>query len=116
MYKICYIYEGIFIYEPTNYFFFTNFLGHDLEIFSESKYSFNIYDDKSLFDNDNDDNSSIKSVPEITCNILSKLFAETSYHQTIGNKSIFLLFAQHLSNTFVPYTRMIDDWICKGVL
>ncbi|CAJ0836885.1 9656_t:CDS:10, partial [Entrophospora sp. SA101] len=82
-------------------------------IFNESKCSIN-YDDKTLFNNNN--KSLMKSASEITCNILSKLFTEVSHHQTIGNKSIFLIFAQHLDNTLVPYMRMIDDWICKGVL
>ncbi|KAG9291280.1 hypothetical protein G9A89_021782 [Geosiphon pyriformis] len=48
--------------------------------------------------------------------ILSGLYKEILHHQTIGNKCVFLMFAKHFDNTFVPYMRMIDNWIRDGTL
>nr|CAG8587482.1 10464_t:CDS:10 [Entrophospora candida] len=80
------------------------------EIFNESKCSIN-YDDKTLFNNNN--KSLMKSASEITCNILSKLFTEVSHHQTIGNKSIFLIFAQHLDNTLKQFPDFLSPLVSR---
>ncbi|RIA93470.1 Spc98 family-domain-containing protein [Glomus cerebriforme] len=51
---------------------------------------------------------------KIAHDILSGLYNETSTHQTVGNNSIFLMLGKHLDNSFVPFVRMMDDWICTG--
>ncbi|CAG8582620.1 11354_t:CDS:10 [Funneliformis mosseae] len=51
---------------------------------------------------------------KIAYDILSGLYDEISTHQTVGNHSIFLMLGKHLDNSFVPFIRMMNDWICKG--
>ncbi|CAI2170345.1 18936_t:CDS:10 [Funneliformis geosporum] len=51
---------------------------------------------------------------KIAYDILSGLYNEISTHQTVGNHSIFLMLGKHLDNSFVPFIRMMNDWICKG--
>ncbi|CAG8562394.1 3100_t:CDS:10 [Acaulospora morrowiae] len=62
------------------------------------------------------DSSPISSPYKLSYKILSGLFDELVYHQTEGNKSIFLMLGEHLDNSFVPFIRMIDEWVSTGVL
>ena len=51
---------------------------------------------------------------KIAYDILSVLYNETSTHQTVGNKSIFIMLGKHLDNSLAPFVRMMNDWICTG--
>ncbi|CAG8532169.1 7100_t:CDS:10 [Paraglomus brasilianum] len=52
----------------------------------------------------------------VTYSLLNRLFREVTHHQICGNKSTRTMLEKHLYNTLVPYVRMIDDWICNGIL
>ncbi|GES99468.1 gamma-tubulin complex component 5 [Rhizophagus clarus] len=51
---------------------------------------------------------------KIAYDILSALYKETSTQQTVGNNSIFIILGKHLDNSFAPFVRMMNDWICTG--
>ncbi|CAG8477208.1 14086_t:CDS:10 [Rhizophagus irregularis] len=51
---------------------------------------------------------------KIAHDILSGLYEETSTHQTVGNNSIFIMLGKHLDNSFAPFVRMMNDWMCTG--
>lgn len=51
---------------------------------------------------------------KIAHDILSGLYEEISTHQTVGNNSIFIMLGKHLDNSFAPFVRMMNDWICTG--
>ncbi|PKY44318.1 hypothetical protein RhiirA4_458576 [Rhizophagus irregularis] len=51
---------------------------------------------------------------KIAHDILSGLYGETSTHQTVGNNSIFIMLGKHLDNSFAPFVRMMNDWMCTG--